>query len=76
MIYRGGAEAACWAHNPKVGRSKLPLDNYIFLHYILSRPLWRNWIARTTSNRKVTGSSPVWGDINLKKAILALLAHN
>ncbi len=26
IIYRGGAEEACWAHNPKVGGSKPSLD--------------------------------------------------
>ena len=31
------------------------------------RPDWRNWIARETSNLKVTGSSPVSGDASMSE---------
>ena len=50
---RDGAEEACLAHNQKVGGSKPPpAIFYLGL-------AWRNWIARTTSNREVMGSTPI-----------------
>ena len=60
---RGGAEAACWAHNPKVPGSKPGLANINFFYmFFIIRPNWRNWIARMTSNHKVAGSSPALGE--------------
>ena len=44
---RVGAEEACWAHNPKVGGSKLPPANLPF-HAVV-----HNFILRIESNRTV-----------------------
>ena len=69
---QSGAVEACWAHNPEVGRSKLPsaitflspIDPFKIPRSSQSVPLAQR-IARWTSNPKVLGSIPRWDDTNL-----------
>jgi hypothetical protein len=75
---QSGAVEACWAHNPEVGRSKLPSAITFFLPLFCLSPLdpfkipkssqsvpLAQRIARWTSNPKVLGSIPRWDDTNL-----------
>jgi hypothetical protein len=57
---QGGAVEACWAHNPKVDRSRLSPA-------ILARVA--KWIRRPASNRKIVGSIPIVGNISFGSAI-------
>ena len=72
---QSGAVEACWAHNPEVGRSKLPSAITFFLPLFCLSPLdpfkipkssqsvpLAQRIARWTSNPKVLGSIPRWDD--------------
>ena len=48
-----------------VKRSKLKTSknfNFSIFHSFSTNPSWRNWLARSTVNRKVGGSSPPEGD--------------
>ena len=63
ICFGGSKPPPCNAHIPERSKGSDSSSDANMLrgfesHYVYMS-VWRNWIARTTSNRKVAGSSPV-----------------
>ncbi len=66
FYFAGAGSTVFWI----IGQSHVLICNTVwvsllFRELVISKHLWRNWLARSAVNRKVAGSSPARCELNL-----------